>query len=221
LLAIVAEQNSRFFEAVNIFEIGKVFAWQGKEAKEKLVLGLAVGGKKKKDSILLVKGAMDSILRSAGITDFSFETERDHLYVKVGSRVVGFLRDLENFGKAKGWVFAVGELDLTQIISMSEEEFVYKPIPKYPAVMRDISMVVDGSTRIGDIVEEISSANEKLIVDVDLMDEYWDEKFGSKQSLTFRVVFQADDHTLTDNEVNLEMENIVSILKTKFESEIR
>jgi phenylalanyl-tRNA synthetase beta subunit len=70
-------------------------------------------------------------------------------------------------------------------------------------------------------VEEISLANEKLIVDVDLVDEYWDEKFGSKQSLTFRVVFQADDHTLTDEEVNLEMENVVAILKNRFQGEIR
>lgn len=221
LLLTISEQNSRFFDELKIFEIGKVFAWQGKEVKEKLVLGLAVGGKKRKDSALLVKGAMDEVLRGAGISDFVFEEERGHLYIKVGGRVIGFLRDFENFGKAKGWVLATGELDLSQIISMAEEEFAYKPIPKYPAIMRDISLVVDGLVRIGDIIEEISLVNEKLIVDVDLVDEYWDEKFGSKQSLTFRVVFQADDHTLTDGEVNLEMENVVAILKEKFQSEIR
>lgn len=221
LLLDIAEQNSRFFDEVKIFEIGKVFSWQGKEAKEKLVLGLVAGGKKKKDSALVVKGVMDEVLRSVGITDFAFEEERGHLYVKVGGRVVGFLRDFENFGKAKGWVLAAGELDLSQIISMAEEEFAYQPIPKYPAVMRDISLMVDASVRIGDVIEEISLANEKLIVDVDLVDEYWDEKFGSKQSLTFRVVFQADDHTLTDNEVNLEMENVVAILREKFQGEIR
>lgn len=221
LLLSVLEQNSRFFEEAKIFEIGKTFAWQGKEAKEKLVLGLAVGGKKKKDSALLVKGAMDEILRGAGITDFVFEEEGGHLYIKAGGRVVGFLRDFESFGKAKGWILAAGELDLTQIISMAEEEFAYKPIPKYPAVMRDISLVVDTGVRIGDIIEEISLANEKLVEDVDLLDEYWDEKFGSRQSLTFRIVFQAEDHTLTDNEVNIEMENIVSILKNKFGLEVR
>jgi len=221
LLLEVAEQNSRFFEEIKIFEIGKTFAWQGKEAKEKLVLGLAVGGKKKKESALLVKGAIDEVLRGVGITEFVFDEDGAHLYVKVGGRVVGFLKDFENFGKAKGWVLAVGELDLSQIISMAEEEFSYEPVAKYPAVMRDISLMVDDSVRIGEIVEEISLANEKLIVDVDLVDEYWDEKFGSKQSLTFRIVFQADDHTLTDNEVNLEMENIVAILRQKFQGEIR
>ena len=179
------------------------------------------GGKKKKDSALLVKGVMDEVLRGAGIADFIFEEVSGHLFVKVGGRVVGFLRDFETFGKAKGWVLAVGELDLSQIILMAEEEFAYQPIPKYPAVMRDISLVVDGSIRIGEVIEEISLVNKELITDVDLLDEYWDEKFGSKQSLTFRVVFQSDDHTLTDNEVNLEMENVVSVLKDKFQTEIR
>ena len=221
LLLFALEQNSRFFDEAKIFEIGKVFAWQGKEVKEKLVLGLAVGGKKKKDSALLVKGVMDEVLRGAGIADFIFEEVSGHLFVKVGGRVVGFLRDFETFGKAKGWVLAVGELDLSQIILMAEEEFAYQPIPKYPAVMRDISLVVDGSIRIGEVIEEISLVNKELITDVDLLDEYWDEKFGSKQSLTFRVVFQSNDHTLTDNEVNFEMENVVSVLKDKFQIEIR
>ncbi len=221
LLAPVLEQNSRFFDDAKIFEIGKVFAWQGKEAKEKLILGVAVGGKKRKDSALLVKGAIDESLRSVGITDYVFEEEDGHLIVRVGGRVIGFLRDFESFGKAKGWILSVGELDLSALIPMASEEFAYKPIPKYPAVMRDISIVVDSAVRIGDILEEISLANEKLISDVDLVDEYWDEKFGSKQSLTFRVVFQSDDHTLTDNEVNIEMENIVSILREKYQIEIR
>ena len=221
LLASVIEQNSRFFNEAKIFEIGKVFAWHGKSAEEKLVLGLAVGGKKKSDSALLLKGAMDEILRSVGLTDFIFEEISGHLYIKIGNRAIGFLRDFENFGKAKGWTLAVGELDLSHIIEIAEEEFAYKPIPKYPAVMRDISLVVDGSVRIGDIVEEISLINEKLVADVDLVDEYWDEKFGSKQSLTFRVVFQADNHTLTDEEVNVEMERIVGMLKDKFQIEIR
>ena len=221
LLTSVLEQNSRFFDEAKIFEIGKVFAWQGKEAKEKLVLGIAVGGKKKSDSALLVKGAMDEILRSVGIADFIFEESSGHLYIKVGGRVVGFLRDFESFGKAKGWMLATGELDLSHIIEIAEEEFAYESIPKFPAIMRDISLIVDSSVRIGDIIEEVSLVNVKLIVDVDLVDEYWDEKFGSKQSLTFRVVFQADNHTLTDEEVNAEMERIVEILKDKFQSEVR
>lgn len=221
LLVSVLEENSRFFEEAKIFEIGNVFAWQGKEVKEKLILGLAVGGKKKKESVLLVKGAMDEALRSVGITDCVFEEDGGRLTVKVGDRVVGFLRDFENFGKAKGWILGAGELDLSAVIPMASEEFAYKSIPKYPAIMRDISLVVDGSVRIGDILEEISLTNDKLIADVDLVDEYWDEKFGSKQSLTFRVVFQSDDHTLTDGEVNAETENIVSVLREKFQTEIR
>lgn len=217
-----AEWNSRFFEKIRIFELGKTFALVGGKTSEKLVLGVLAAGKKDKGGVLEIKGSLSELLRSLGITDFFFEPSgKNLLKLIVNGRDMGFIRQFSSVPGAKQWVAAAAEVDADSLSKMISEEHEYKPLPKYPEVIRDISMVSDRAVSIGDIVEEISLVNEKLIDDVDLVDEYWDEKFGPKQSLTFRIVFRSDEKTLGDEEVNAEVEKIISNLKRKFQIEVR
>ncbi len=217
-----AEWNSRFFEKIRVFELGKTFALVGGKTSEKLVLGILAAGKKDKSGVLEVKGYLSELLRSMGITDFFFELSgKNLLKLIVNGKDIGFIRQFSSVSGAKQWVAAAAEVDADLLSKMISEEHEYKPLPKYPEVVRDISMVCDRAVNIGDIVEEISLLGEKLIDDVDLVDEYWDEKFGPKQSLTFRIVFRSDEKTLGDEEVNAETTKIIERLKRKFEAEIR
>jgi len=108
-------------------------------------------------------------------------------------------------------------------LQLVSEEREYEPIAKFPSVMRDISMLVKKETRVGDILELIQSMSPKLVYDVDLLDYYEDatKMAIDKKSLTFRIVFQAADRTLTDEEVAVEMSIIVDALKEKLGVEIR
>ncbi len=216
-----ASDNSRFFEKIRVFEIGKTFSSLGGKTKEKLVLGLCAAGKKDKSGVLELKGAIDAMLKRFGITEFFFEEMDGFLNLMVDGRQLGIIRVLSSVRGAKQWVAAVAELDADSIIKIISETHEFMPLPRYPEVVRDISFVVSLDVRIGDIVQEISNANLNLIEDVDLIDEYTDEKFGSNQSLTMRVVFQSDERTLSDEEVNKEMERITSLLARKFGAEIR
>ena len=217
-----AEWNSRFFEKIRLFELGKTFALVGGKTSEKLVLGILAAGKKDKSGVLEVKGYLSELLRSLGITDFFFEPSgKNLLKLIVNGRDIGFIRQFPSVSGAKQWVAAAAEVDADSLSRMISEEHGYKALPKYPEVVRDISMVCDRAVSIGDIVEEISLASEELIDDVDLVDEYWDEKFGPKQSLTFRIVFRSDEKTLGDEEVNMETAKIIERVKRKFEAEIR
>lgn len=222
LLMKNAEWNSRFFQKIRIFELGKTFAYVGGSVSEKLVLGIMAAGRKDKDGVLELKGHLSELLRSFGATDFFFERAGGGLLkLMVDGADIGFIRQFSSVPGAKQWVAASAELDAGALSRMVSEEHEYKPLPKYPEVARDISVIIDRSLGIGDIVEEISLANEKLIEDVDLADEYWDEKFGPKQSLTFRIVFRSDERTLGDEEVNAEMAKIAERLERKFGAEIR
>lgn len=217
-----AEWNSRFFEKIRVFELGKTFALVGGKTSEKLVLGILAAGKKDKSGVLEVKGYLSELLRSLGITDFFFESSgKNLLKLIVNGKDIGFIRQFSSVPGAKQWVAAAAEVDADSLSRMISEEHEYKPLPKYPEVVRDISMVCSRAVNIGDIVEEISLLGEELIDDVDLVDEYWDEKFGPKQSLTFRIVFRSDEKTLGDEEVNVETAKIIERLKRKFEAEIR
>lgn len=132
-----------------------------------------------------------------------------------------FLGRLELISLPKGWTAAAGEINLEKALSIAEEKHEFKPLPRFPAVVRDISLLVSREVRIGEVLEMIQDASPKLIDDVDLIDEYVDERFGGKQSLTFRIVFQAEDRTLTDGEVNSEMAKVVAALKKKLRAEVR
>ncbi len=106
-------------------------------------------------------------------------------------------------------------------MEFTEEEKEFIAPKRFPSVMRDISVLASRDTRIGEILEEIEDASPKFLENVDLIDEYVDERFAGKQSITFRIVFQADDRTLTDTEVNAAMEKISVALKKRFGAEIR
>ncbi len=95
-------------------------------------------------------------------------------------------------------------------------------MPKYPAIVRDISILISASVRVAEILNLLYAVNVKLVEDVDLIDFYEDEKLGKdKKSLTFRIVFRADDRTLTDAEADREVAIINQILTERFNAELR
>ncbi len=212
------ESNSRFFDKVRIFEIGKIFFRHKDKVEEKLHLGIALSGEEKKPLTLELKGIADELLRGLGLTDFYFVEAGGVLRIENKHQILGYL-DVARLAKKKN--ISVAEFDLEKILPLVEEERQFKPLSKYPAVIRDISILVSKDVRIGDILQEIQESSPELIENVDLFDEYEDEKFAGRKSITFRIVFQAEDRTLTDKEVNEEMKKIESILKKTFKAEIR
>ncbi len=267
-----ARANSRFFETVRMFEIGKVFRtqtdvdrtqtdaertrknaesgqrlsaslWETKAVKEGWRLGIALAGKKN-PLILELKGIFDELLKSLGLAEFSILESRSgpDLRIETDHRILGNLKLVH---LEKGWLAAVGEINLDALLPILEAEREFKALPKYPAVIRDISILVSGQVRIGEVLQTIQDSNPKIIEDVDLIDEYtktqtdaevnadrrgssYPQLFASSQrestnqrSLTFRIVFQAEDRTLTDQEVNVEIQKISSKVKKKFRAEVR
>ncbi len=89
------------------------------------------------------------------------------------------------------------ELDLDVISEKGTRERTYRPIPRYPAVVRDFSFHVDDSVPVGGLVERIKEIS-PLIVSVGVFDTFKKEV----RSIAFRVVFQSYEDTLTDESVN-------------------
>jgi len=220
--------NLRFFDEVRVFEIGKIFGDNSQEENylkisEKTVLGIAIYSK---DAFLELKGVIDGLLSSFGLVDWfmpdlnlenNLLESKEALRIELGDHsVVGYLGNLKNSKNG-----AILELDLEKISKAVMEEKEFEPLSKFPSINRDISLLVSSRVRVGDILEIIQKADPEHVNDVDLMDFYEDEKFGDKKSLTFRIVFQANDHTLTDQEVDKEMQKIIKILIEEAEAEIR
>jgi len=220
------KDNFRFFDEIKIFEIGKIFSRGEKnKSNERLVLGLALASKDDKQVFFELKGVIKEFFRKIGLVDYLTPemTNGDNCFqsnevlkIESDGAVLGYLGGVnKNFIKGEA---ALAEIDLDVLLKLVVEEHEYQPLPKYPSMMRDISILVEPTVRVGEIMQAIQEVDLKYIEDVDLIDEY---DAAPKRSLTFRIIFQAQDRTLTDKEVNQEMEKIVRILKNKFRAQIR
>ncbi|MBI3046396.1 MAG: phenylalanine--tRNA ligase subunit beta [Candidatus Harrisonbacteria bacterium] len=220
------ESNKRFFEEVRVFEIGKVFSEEKGRVEERLMLGMGILAK---NSYLEIKGVLDSLLTGLGIIEYELiEKNPARLEVKLENLLVGNLDLISELKNA-----AVLELNLDLLLKEMDEEREFAPLPKFPVITRDLSIFVPEETRVGEVLEMIQRVSAKLVNDVDLIDFYEpDEKLRPKQdrsetqekrrkSLTFRIVFQAEDRTLTDAEADREMAAINQILIDKFDAELR
>lgn len=227
-----AGENLKYFSHLRLFEIGKVF---GRDRKGKIVeetkLGIVVAGQER-DVFFTLKGIITGVCKGMGLVDFRMvplkklppapgysSTVLQALSLESEGKEIGFLGpDPEPFKRGQ---VAVAEIDFDALVELAEGEAEYRPLSRYPSVMRDVSVVVGVDAKVGDMMQEMQLANQKLICDVDLIDEYTQPSWKEKQGLTFRIVFQADDRTLSTAEVDAEMKKIVALLKRGFRAEVR
>jgi len=152
---------------------------------------------------------------------------------------------LKNFGIDpeiyNGWAFSFGVERLAMIkmgindirIFWSDDPRItsqfkdinskYKEVSKYPETSRDISFIIDKNINLNNYYEIVRDFAENLIEEVELIDEYEDEKkFGNdKKSYTFRIVYRSLERTLTNEEVNKIQEAIIEKTKTDLNAKIR
>lgn len=239
--------NFRFFDEVRIFEIGKVFSRINADISEKLTLGIALASKKDKQVFFELKGVIEQLFKKVGLVSYLMPEPGKGDWIKVFTDnflISGEILKIESDGETIGYLGRINkelvsnyegvlvEIDLDALLKLVEEEHEYLPLPKYPSVMRDISILVEQTIRVGEIMQVIQSIDFRYVEDIDLIDEYDYQSTrlpspaaqaagGQERSLTFRIIFHAEDRTLTDKEVNKEMEKITKMLKSKFRAIIR
>jgi len=208
------KSNHRFFKRVAIFEIGQVFL---SESKEKSKLGIVIADKKSgSKSVFELKGIIDGLLERLGLTDYFFkEDDSGRLLLESSNTLIGYAKD-------RGNGTAVTELNLDELIKLVREEKSYRPLVKYPSIIRDLSFVVPAKVKFSEVMSIVSSAAPKYLDDIDLLDFYEDERLGvERRSLTLRLLFQSKDRTLTEKEVNQEMKKVTKALINQLNVELR
>ena len=115
------------------------------------------------------------------------------------------------------------ELDVENLLNISvKEEILYKEIPQFPMVERDLSIVMDKKIVYGNISASLEKVKVKFLEDFKLFDIYEGDKIGSdKKSFAINFRFINKERTLTDAEVEAEMKTITEKLVTDFNAEIR
>ena len=221
------EENKKYFKEVRLFEIGKVF-YKTKNSKNKIEevnrLGAILSLDEKSNQtqeFYRLKGLIDSLLNKLQISDIWYDDviEKNDLsipdfcqinkraQIKVGNDYLGWIASIDSG-------VAAFEIDFDKLVELATEERIYSPPSKYPSVVRDIALLVNRETKIVTVMNLINSSGGALITDIDLFDIYEGENIpNSKKSLAFHIIYQSNDHTLTDKEVNSIHQKIMKELR--------
>ena len=136
------------------------------------------------------------------------------------------LEVLENYDINKRCYLA--EVNITKIVKYSKANKKYEEVPKFPAVERDIAIVVDEDVEVGSIENIITKKAKRLLKgkkgleELKLFDIYRDEKLGKgKKSIAYSLIFRDKTKSLSDEEINPVMEEIIKELEEKFNATLR
>jgi len=194
---------------------------------------------KRAESFYLAKGYVDNLLSRLGIADQyydDFKTSSMEAFkslwhktrsaeIKIGAdkESVGYLGEINPFvleGSGICQRVAMFEFDMEKLRKISEAEREYEPISRYPAIARDISMIVSGDVRIADVLMGIQASGGDLVLDVDLFDIFENEKENEK-SLAFHIIFGSADRTLKSKEADALMKKIIADLERDLKVKVR
>ena len=145
--------------------------------------------------------------------------------ISVGGRPIGWLGEVA-LGAREAFDLSapvfLAELSLTALLDLPRREIRYQPLPRFPAVERDVAVVVAAEVTAGQIEAAIRSMKLPLLSRITLFDVYEGGQVGTgKRSLAWSLTFQAPDRTLTDTEVNELHARIVAEISRRFAAEIR
>lgn len=116
----------------------------------------------------------------------------------------------------------VAELNLEALLANDAGKLIYQPVSKFPAVSRDIALLVKEEISNQEIVQEINQAAGKFLTNVELFDVYQGKNIeAGHKSLAYSLTFVNPEATLTDEEINRAMEKVTKALTEKFEAVIR
>jgi phenylalanyl-tRNA synthetase beta chain len=114
------------------------------------------------------------------------------------------------------------EVNTDLLLEKISSRRTFKPLGKYPLVTRDVAFVVDENLAVGDIEESIREAGGSLLRRLELFDTYRGNQIHSgKKSLAFALEFLSEDHTLTQEEIDRVMHNIITAVSKKFDGVLR
>ncbi|NWG03831.1 MAG: phenylalanine--tRNA ligase subunit beta [Syntrophaceae bacterium] len=236
----VSRKNSN----LKLFELKKVFIPQeGKNLPQepKSLVGLAMGFDRdphwafspRQVDFFDIKGCVEDLFDALQIRGMKFSKAEAISYlhpgkaskVILGEDVLGVLGEVHPQVLSRydihGNVYLF-EMDFTKMVAYSGKAKRFQLLPKFPAVYRDLSVVVDHALESERIIEAIWAFQPPFVEEVNLFDLYDGPPIPKgKKGMSYRIRYQANDRTLTDEEVNHFHEKIVSKLKEAFPLQLR
>ncbi|MBO7671086.1 MAG: phenylalanine--tRNA ligase subunit beta, partial [Oscillospiraceae bacterium] len=223
--------NYRNREA-GLYEIGRTYRPRPDGlADEPKTVSLGAYGEKM--NFFVLKGWTEALLGDLMISGARFTACTDDpsfhpgrcARVFVGEEPIGILGQIHplvmrNYGvEAEFWC---AQLSFDALLKLRGATPVFKPLPRFPAVTRDIAVVCDAAIPAGDMLDCIRRAGGETLVDSRVFDVYTGVGIATgKKSVAFSLTMRADDQTLTDEHAEAIVRQVLTALKEQFDAQIR
>ncbi|NOZ19579.1 MAG: phenylalanine--tRNA ligase subunit beta [Planctomycetes bacterium] len=230
LLQIKQTNERQGVRQCSLFELSQVYLSKAGEKlpEERSCLALISDGELRD-----VKGAVEEILEQVGLLDsctfgptgVDFFDPNSRLQMELNGQIVGYLGRISKTVAADFDLAApccTAELDFNTLAAQASLDRKYAKLPTYPAVDRDLAIIVDEAVTWADVRDAISGMEIGLLTSIDFFDLYRGKPVPEgRKSVAFSLTFRSDERTLTGEEVNKSVESIVSLLKDRFSAELR
>ncbi|MCH3962837.1 MAG: phenylalanine--tRNA ligase subunit beta [Clostridium sp.] len=233
MMEALGRNYSRNNKSARLFEIGRIYIPKDDMNKLPDEKNMVTAGMYGNVDYFDLKGVVENILSSFQIKDFSLKRESSNptfhpgrtanLYIK--NKFIGVFGEVhpnvvENYGiEDRCYIF---ELNLDLIYRYSNSDKKYRPLPKFPAVSRDIAVLVDKDVLVEDVENIIRHQGGKMVENIKLFDVYTGKQIErGKKSIAYSISYRLENRTLTDSEVNKVHDRILKNLENKLGAKLR
>ena len=241
LLTNIKDNFNRNIVDLKIFEVSRTFTKAETLANEVVKVGIALAGKEERNlweskpeayDFYDLKGYVETFLTDMGMTRYQLKRTKNKSYhpgrgvdIFMGKDYIGTFGEIhpdvaETMSISKERVY-LAELELAKIVKYGKTKIKYKKIVKYPAVNRDLAILLDRGKLVGDMLGDIKKSS-NLIESVNLFDIYTGDKVeADKKSVAINIVLRKVTGTLEEVEVTAVINKILGLIKKKYQGEIR
>ena len=227
MLDILSRNYAYHNKHVKLYELAKIYLpTEGQPLPEEpkmLVLGTYGPG----TSFFTVKGELEAVLNGLNLPNASYVAINSNpsfhpgrcAAVSIDGVQIGYLGQVhplvaQNYGMDCEVYCA--EVNFSKLFELKKPDATYVPLPKYPSVTRDLSLVCEEAITVAEIENVIIASAGKLLRSVRLFDIYRGANLGEgKKSLAFSLELRADDRTLTDTDSEAVITKVLAALQEK------
>ena len=229
---------------IKLFEIGKVFSASPKEndlPEERELFSLVVTGGETLENkagatreldFYDAKGALEAGIDAMNLPALEFKAGAvKHLRKGQSAEIFSNGKPIGSIGRLNDEIAStykfrqpvfVAEVDLQSLLAAKPKDVLYKPLPIYPGVTRDVSLLVKRVVSFAEIKRTIEKQGFELLRKVEFVDVYEGKGVADdERSITIRLEYRSDERTLIEEEVDAVHNQILSVLETNLGAKLR
>ena len=233
MMEILSRNFAYHNKAVKLYEVAKVYLpAEGQKLPEEPKM-LLLGTYGANETFFTLKGELEALFEGLRLKKVSYVADRCNpsyhpgrcATISIEGEKVGVIGQVHPL-VAKNYGIDVdvycAEVNFTKLLNYRLPDATYTPLPKYPGVSRDLSLICDETVTVAQIEDTITASAGKLLRGVKLFDIYRGTGVPEgKKSMAFSLELRADDRTLTDTDSESVVSKVLSALKEKLGATLR